>query len=124
MLHINPRRLYVWIIGGGLLGLLVGLVRGEPDTGLLLGLLFGPSARFLALQWLWRPRQQGLMQSENWQRLLTRLQEDPRLRSSERQEGDDDSRQQDAHGDEGDGSSRRDLEDPGGQGAGPGSREG
>ena len=121
MFKINPRRLYVWVVGGGCIGLLWGVVWSEPDTGLLLGLLFGFSLRFLVGPWLWRPQTPDLSKSPRWQRLLTSLQQDPRLLSSQGQESNDDTCDNDSQCNEGDGGSKGDLEHPGDESSGPGS---
>lgn len=108
MFRINPRRMWVWMVWGGVIGAFAGALKSDMDayTGLLLGIVFGWSARSLLGPWMWRPQ-------------LPR-QQYPRLDSRQGQRGDDDPRQDHAQANEGDGKAGRDLEGPGGQGPAPG----
>jgi hypothetical protein len=58
-MRIHPRQTWVWLVGGGAIGSLMGLINSQSDmgTGLLVGMLLGWSAKYLATPWMpRRPR--------------------------------------------------------------------
>ena len=107
--RINPRQLWVWIVWGGVIGVITGALKSDMDayTGLLLGMFFGWAARGFLGPWIWGPQ-------------LPRRQQDPR----QGQRRDDDPRQNHPQADQGKGKAGRDPEDPGSQGAAPGPSQG